>query len=258
MNKIIAIGGGEIGRPGTKIETLLIDKEIIKLTKKKNPRLLFIPTASGDSTSYVEIFNNYFGKKLKCHTGVLFLINKRYSRKYLEKIILNVDMIYVGGGNTLNMMNVWRKNKINEILKKATEKGIVLSGVSAGANCWFDYGYAGRPIGSNKKLFNLKKVKGLGIIKGSFCPHYDFDKYRKIKLKKILKNKKEKVLAIDNGAAIEILENKYKIISANESSNAHLVFYEENKYIEKKIAKDKWLDLKDLFNTKITKKYVNK
>lgn len=72
MNKIVAIGGGEIGRPGTKIETLLIDKEIIKLTKKKNPRLLFIPTASEDSTSYVEIFNNYFGKKLKCHTDVLF------------------------------------------------------------------------------------------------------------------------------------------------------------------------------------------
>ena len=74
MGKIVAIGGGEIGRPGYPVETTVIDKEIIRLTGKTNPHLLFIPTASSDSTSYYEVVKKHFGDDLGCFTDVLYLI----------------------------------------------------------------------------------------------------------------------------------------------------------------------------------------
>ena len=78
MGKIIAIGGGEIGRPGTKIETTTIDKEILKLSGRKNPSLLFIPTASNDSESYYNVVKKHFNDNLKCKTDVLYLIKNLY------------------------------------------------------------------------------------------------------------------------------------------------------------------------------------
>src|SRR3989338_5960150 len=99
--KIVAIGGGEIGRPGYPVETTKIDKEIIALTGKTNPRLLFIPTASSDSELYYETVKKHFGKTLGCKTDVLYLINKDLSKKEIEQTIFGADIIYVGGGNTL-------------------------------------------------------------------------------------------------------------------------------------------------------------
>jgi len=106
MKKIIAIGGGEIGRPGYPVETTKIDKEIINLTGKKNHRLLFVPTASADSELYFETVKKHFGKTLGCKTDVLYLINNDLSKKEIEQKIFGSDIIYVGGGNTLKMMKV--------------------------------------------------------------------------------------------------------------------------------------------------------
>src|SRR3989344_2508736 len=124
MKKIIAIGGGEIGRPGYPVETTKIDKEIIALTGKTNPRLLFIPTASSDSELYYETVKKHFGKTLGCKTDVLYLINKDLSKKEIEQKIFGADIIYVGGGNTLKMMKVWRAIGVDKILKQAYERGI--------------------------------------------------------------------------------------------------------------------------------------
>lgn len=132
MKKIVAIGGGGIGRPGTKAETVSIDKEIIRLTGKKHPRLLFIPTASSDSPTYYPVIQKYFGKQLGCKTDVLYLINKELSKKEIERKILSSDIVYVGGGNTLKMLRIWKTQGVDKILKKAWDKGIVLSGLSAG------------------------------------------------------------------------------------------------------------------------------
>src|SRR3989344_5093693 len=134
--KIVAVGGGEIGRPGTSIETEKIDKETIKLSGKKHPKLLFIPTASSDSEGYVEVVKKYFGKRLGCKVDVLRLLKSKPNRREIRKKILGTDIVYVGGGITLKMMAVWRKLGVDSILEVAVRKGIVLSGVSAGAVCW--------------------------------------------------------------------------------------------------------------------------
>src|SRR3989338_3503001 len=140
MGKIIAIGGGEIGRPGYPVETTKIDREIIRLTGKKSPKLLFLPTASSDDSGYAKVVEKHFGKRLGCRVDVLYLIGTKTAAREIEKRVLQSDIIYVGGGNTLKMLKIWRKRGVDRALEKAYKKGIVLSGVSAGSICWFDSG----------------------------------------------------------------------------------------------------------------------
>src|SRR6516162_9506650 len=124
---IVAIGGGDIRTRGTSA----IDREVIRLAKKKRPKLLFIPTASYDSERYWKHVRRYFGRFLKCKTDVLFLMRDRPSREAIRAKILSADIIYVGGGNTLHMMRVWRRLKIDRLLKSAYNHGTVLCGISA-------------------------------------------------------------------------------------------------------------------------------
>lgn len=240
MKKIIAIGGGEIGRPGFPVETTKIDKEIIKLTGKEKPKLLFIPTASADSESYYSTVEKHFGERLGCKTNVLYLIKNKPSKKEIEDKILKSDIVYVGGGNTLKMMRVWRKNKVDETLLKAHKKGIIMSGVSAGSICWFKYG------NSDSRKFidpaaNLIKVAGLGLVDALNCPHYNFEAYRKADLKKMMKKTSGVAIALDNCCAIEIIDDKYKVITSKKTANAYKVYWKENKYYEEIIKKEKEL-----------------
>ena len=246
MKKIIALGGGEIGRPGYPIETTQIDKEIIRLTGKKSPKLLFVPTASSDSESYYEVVKKYFGKKLGCKTDVLYLIKEKPSQKEIKEKILNSDIVYVGGGDTLKMMKIWKKNGVDKFLKQVYEKGIVLSGLSAGSICWFKFG------NSDSRKFtdpnaDLIKVSGLGLINALHCPHYDFDKNRKPDLKKMMKKTSGVAIAIDNCCAIEVIDDKYRIINSKPSANAYKVYWKGSKYHEEVIKQDKEFKLlKDL------------
>ncbi len=233
MRKIIAIGGGE--HPS---ETTNIDKEIIKLTGKKNPKLLFIPTASSDSQKYYNIIEKHFGKKLGCKTDVLYLIKNSLSRKEVTDKILNSNIVYVGGGNTLKMMRVWKKMGIDKLLIKAHKKGIVMSGLSAGSICWFRYGNS-----DSRKLTKtnspLIKVHGLGIIDALHCPHYDTENNRKSDLKNMMRKTSGVAIALDDCSAIEIVNDKYRIISSKNTANAYKVYWGKNKYHEEKIKKEK-------------------
>ncbi len=241
MKKIVAIGGGEIGRPGFTIETTKIDKEIIKLTNKKSPILLFIPTASGDSESYFATVEKYFGKKLGCKTDVLYLAKSKLSKKQIKNKILSADIIYVGGGNTFKMIKIWKKFNVDNILKKAYKKGIVLSGLSAGAICWFKYGNSDSRKMKNPRA-SLIKVSGLNFIPALLCPHYDFEKYRKPELKKMMLKTSVVAIALDNCCAIEIIDNMYRIISSKESANAYRVFWSKKRFHHELISKSNKLE----------------
>ena len=160
--KIIPIGGGLL-RLG---ETVAIDKFIVKESSRKNPRVLFIPTASKDLPAYSATFQRVY-KKLGCKVKILRLFSKRkLSHKTLEKIITNADIIYVGGGNYDVMISAWKKHKIIPFISSAYQQGTILSGLSAGCAVWYEY-----LIDSDKnKKTRLKK--GLGILKGTVIPHY--------------------------------------------------------------------------------------
>ncbi|MEK7167291.1 MAG: Type 1 glutamine amidotransferase-like domain-containing protein [Patescibacteria group bacterium] len=252
MKKIVAIGGGEIGKPGYPVETTKIDKEIIQLTGKKNPMLLFIPTASSDSESYFKVVKKHFGKRLGCKTDVLYLIEEKPTRKEIEEKILNSDIIYVGGGNTLKMMKVWRNAGVDKILKQAYNKGVILSGLSAGSICWFDSGHSDSMSFYNPKKRKYINVKGLGLIRGIHCPHYN-GRTLKVPRRKHFQNMIKKIggfgIAIENNCAIEFIDNKYfKVITSKPHAGAYKVYKKRGEIISEKIEQKAELSpIRELF-----------
>jgi dipeptidase E len=251
MGKIIAIGGGEIGRPKEgggyyPIETTSIDIEILRLTNKKKPTLLFLPTASYDSRDYFEVVEKHFTKLGFSSVTPLYLSDRSLTKKHIQDTILSHDAIYVGGGDTLRMMNVWRKMGVDRILKLAYERDIVLSGLSAGSICWFSYGNSDSrkfSSGSNK----LIKVTGLGLIDALHCPHYDVEPHRQADLKRMMKTTSKLAIALDNCAAIEIIDNTYRIIKSKPSAKARKVYWKDGKYfIEDIPASESYTDISKL------------
>ena len=237
MRKIIAVGGGEIGRLGYPVETTKIDQEIIRLTGNKNPLLLFIPTASGDSESYNETVKKHFGKKLGCKTDVLWLLKEKPSKKIIEKKILTADIIYVGGGNTQKMLRLWKSNGVDKLLNKALRRGIVLAGLSAGSICWFREGISDSRRFNNPKA-DLIKITGLNFIPALHAPHYDVERDRRLGLKKIMEKTSGVAIAIDNCCAIEFINDTYRIISSKPTANAYKVYWKSGKYYEDIILKN--------------------
>ncbi len=241
MAKIIAIGGGEI----SKKSTLQIDKEIIYFSGKKNPKLLFVPTASSDAEGYFFSIKEYFAN-LGCSVDALYLIKEKPTKKEIENKILGADIIYVGGGNTLKMMTLWRKLGVDILLEKALKKNIVLCGLSAGSICWFKYGNSdSRKFTSNSK--QLIKVTGLGFIEALHCPHYDAEPHRQEDLKRIMKNSPLVAIAIEDNCAIQIENEKYKIITSNPKAKAYKIYWKKGEYFKKEIEKNnKFLPLENL------------
>jgi dipeptidase E len=132
--QIVAIGGGGFSAESG---NLLLERYILNLTKKTNPKVCFVPTASGDSELYLLKFYAAF-KELQATTSHLPLFQLAVTD--LRSHILKQDIIYVGGGNTRNMLLIWRAFGVDTILREAWEQGIILCGVSAGSICWFEQG----------------------------------------------------------------------------------------------------------------------
>ncbi len=234
MGKIIAIWWGEIKDK----ETFLIDKEIVNLSWKKNPKILFIPTASSDAEWYCLWFKKYFEENFNVKVDTLCCINKKYTEQELEKKILWSDIIYVWGWNTLKMMKIWRKIWIDKLLKKAYEKGIVLSGLSAGSICWFKY------WNSDSWKFTswsdkLLKVQWLNLIPMLHCPHYETKWHREDSLKIMLKWIPETAIALENFSAIEIVDDKYRILTSRNWAKAYKIYRKNWKHIRQIIEEKK-------------------
>jgi len=239
MKKIVAIVGGEICRAGYSVETGEIDKEIIRLSGKKNPKLLFIPTASSDSELYYNDIKKHFGDTLECETDALYLIKEKPSKKEIEKKIFGADIIYVGGGNTLKMMKVWRAQGVDNTLKQCYDKGISRCGVSAGAICWFEAGHSDSMKYYKQGNWDYIKVKGIGLAKGIFCPHYDgmtLGLPRKDYFQQMIKNNGGFGIAVEKDWAIEIVDGKYfKIIASTPGASAYKVFKNGKRVVSGKI-----------------------
>jgi dipeptidase E len=143
----------------------------LTLAKKSNPKVCFIPTASGDNPEYIDFWNKLC-KQFSFNSYVLKIFSVSSNIQTFEEQLLQMDVIIVGAGNTVNMLAIWKAQGIDTILRKAYDKGIVIAGGSAGSLCWFSNGYTGsRPLG-------LTKIDGLGFLNFSHCPHYHSDPKR--------------------------------------------------------------------------------
>jgi aminopeptidase N len=170
--QIIAIGGGGFGRnPGDGV----IEQYILDQTGKEKPNICFIPTATGDNEAYKVNYYSTFSK-LDCNPIHLDFFKRTPD---LEQLIPQQDAIFVGGGNTKSMLAVWKDWNLDKLLKEAYEKGVVMSGVSAGANCWFE-----RAVVDSWEE-DLRVIDCMGFIKGICCPHYDEEPQRRPAVKTV-------------------------------------------------------------------------
>jgi dipeptidase E len=245
--KIVSIGGGSIHLPRRRPQTTPIDKAIIALSGKKKPRVLFIPTASEDSQEYADVFIAQYAHHLGCSVEVLTLFRDRPSQKEIAAIIDRADIIYVGGGNTMRMMKLWRKLGVDRLLWKAAKRGAVCSGLSAGAICWFREGNSDSLKYSNPKA-DYCRVKTLNFIDALLCPHYDGEADRQPSLKKMMKKVPGIAIALDNCAAIEISADRYRIITCKKSAHAHRIFWNDGQYVHEKMKHGAKGKLKDLLS----------
>ena len=180
MRRIIAIGGGEL-RERT---TLAIDEYIANLAKERagerRANALFIPTASHDFMPYYNTFHKEYTGVFNIKTDVALTVFKEVDLEKLKGKFEKADMIYVGGGDTVFMIDSWKQSGILPLLKDAYERGVIIAGLSAGAICWFTdmYTDSEQALGEGEKY---AMFKGLGWVDGTISPHYgarmlDFDK----------------------------------------------------------------------------------
>ncbi|HSK53373.1 MAG TPA: peptidase E [Clostridia bacterium] len=170
LGTIVAMGGGGFSMEP---DNPLLDDHILDLARaargRRRPRVCFVPTASGDADSYVARF--YAALARRCEAAHLGLFSRTVGD--LERFLLDQDVIYVGGGNTANMLAVWRVHGVDRILRRAWQEEILLAGLSAGSICWFE----GGTTDSFGPLAALRD--GLALLPGSHAPHYDGEEERR-------------------------------------------------------------------------------
>ena len=219
MKKLVCIGGGEIPRYKNGIllpyETKEIDEEIVRLSNKENPKVLFISIASSHPNEYFEGIKKVY-EQLGCIVSHLD-ISKSYER--IKEEILNTDILYIGGGNTKYLMEQLKTTRIDKLLIDAYNNGIVCSGLSAGSYCWFNCNY--------------DLIKGMNVINAINCVHYDQkNESEKNKLYDVVKKTNLVGYAIDNQVALEFIDDNIRVIKSNNERNAYKIDFVDGKIVE--------------------------
>lgn len=207
---------------------------IKSLTGKENPRICFLPTANADNVNSINQWYEHCQLQGIHGFAQRMFISSYEQHQSFEEVLLTMDAIVVGGGNTLNMLAIWRAHGVDEILRTAWNKGILLCGGSAGSLCWFEEG----TTDSRPKV--VTKIECLGFLKGSHCPHYDSEATRRpLYHSYILQKELKPGYACDDRAGILFHDNEpYQVISLNDESNAYYVSVENSKIKEVKLKKE--------------------
>jgi dipeptidase E len=210
--QIIAIGGGGFYRD---VENLVLERYVIQQTNTASPRVAFIPTASAEPDNYLVSFYAAF-LKLGCRPSTLSFFKRTPD---LRAYLLNQDVIFVGGGNTKSMLAVWREWGVPEILREAWESGIVLTGVSAGAICWFQQGVTDSWAGT------LRPLNCLGFLPGSCCPHYDGEVDRRPSYHRLVASGEIGAgIAVEDWTGVHFRGRElYKVVSSKPGARAYSV-----------------------------------
>ena len=173
---------------------------VLGLTGKERPKICFVPTASGDLKEYIDAFQRRYTSDI-CEPSILRLFDREV--KDLRTFLLSQDVIYVGGGNTANMLAIWRVHGVEAILREAYAAGTVMCGTSAGSLCWFEAGVTDS-FGRDLAPIN----DGLGFIKATNCPHYDSEERREPQYRKFITEGLGAGYAADDGAALHFVDGE--------------------------------------------------
>lgn len=189
-----------------------------------------MPTAGGDHEDYIAKFYKAY-KKFNCIPTHLSLSKKTIPYKKLEQIVLNQDLIFVGGGSPKFLMQVWRKAGLDRIIKKAWKQGIILSGMSAGAICWFEDGF------TNPKDDIWRRISCLGFLEGSYCPHYDKQAGLRTAYRKMISAREiDNGYGVQDGVALHFVGTELKyVVSSSPDAKAFTVKKTSFRVTEKEI-----------------------
>jgi dipeptidase E len=214
--QIVALGGG-----GFSMEKYgsILDDYVLSLTGARRPRICFLPTASGDADHYVVRFYRRFS--MHCEASHLSLFRRDQGGQDVEddlaSHLLSQDLIYVGGGNVVSMLGVWRAHGLDDILCKAWREGVVLCGPSAGSLCWFEEAlsaFHGPP----------RRIQGLGLLPYSNCVHYDAEPARRGEYHSLVSDGMRSGFAVDDGVALHFKDTRLdRVVSSRPDRSAYHV-----------------------------------
>lgn len=220
---LICIGGGELKSK----ETLAIDGYIAQKAKAraKDRRAygLFIPTASHDSMPYFNSFRKTYTSVYDIKADVALSVYGEMSFDKIKEKFQKADFLYIGGGDTVFMLEHWKKTGLLGLIEDAYERGVIVCGLSAGAICWFENMYTDSALIGIGESYSI--YSGLGWIKSTISPHYglrmlDFDRI-------ILYNNKDAV-GLEDRSAIEITDGKI-VRSISCGGNAYFLHPKDGK-----------------------------
>jgi dipeptidase E len=225
---IVAIGGGSFE------ETRSLDERIVELSCAARPRALFIPTASRDDQDYIDRFSEAYST-LGCTIEVLEVANSELPGAGESEKIRRADLVYVGGGNTKFMVARWREIGLDLALREHFESGKPVSGLSAGAICWFRTGNSDWPIYEGIPGVNTARLDCLGWVDLVLCPHARNEPYRLPEFRQMMRTESGTGLALDDGCAIEVQGSMFRILSVAPDRAAHVIRWQDGVLIERKL-----------------------
>ena len=225
---IVAMGGGGFSMEP---DNPLLDDFILSLSQRQPAQICFVPTASADSAAYVAKFYRAFSGRAIATDLTLFdpssLPRNPPNSADLVEFVAKQDIIYVGGGNTANLLAMWRVHGLDKLFREAWERGAVLCGVSAGMICWF----SGGVTDSFGKLEGLHD--GLGLIKTSACPHYDGETERQPTYRQLVGDGFPAGYAADDSAALHFHGTELvEAVTSKRNANAYRVERKGNEVVE--------------------------
>jgi peptidase E len=206
----------------------MLDDYVLSLTAARRPRICFLPTASGDADHYVVRFYRRFSTHCEASHISLFRRDQggRGVEEDLASHLFNQNLIYVGGGNVVSMLGVWRAHGLDDVLRQAWRNGIVLCGPSAGSLCWFEEAlsaFHGPP----------RRVRGLGLLPYSNCVHYDAEPARRAEYHSLVSDGMRPGFAVDDGVALHFKGTSlHRAVSSRSDGSAYHVQRADDRVIE--------------------------
>ncbi|TMK33475.1 MAG: peptidase E [Actinobacteria bacterium] len=178
-------------------------------------RVLYVPTPGmEDPASTVSWYERLHGRAEMTHLHFF-----PYPPEDLRRLALSHDVIFVTGGNTANALAIWRTHGFDEVLREAWENGVLLTGWSAGAICWFE---AAVTDSFGPQLEGMRD--GLGFLPGSACPHYDGEELRRPRYAKLVRDGFPPGIAIDDDVAIRFEGTELaEVVTSRDGAGAYRV-----------------------------------
>lgn len=209
MRQIVGLGGGAEPEQWARMRAF-----VLGLTGKERPRLLYVPTAVGDEDAAIAA--TYESWLPLADVSVLRVFP--WPPVNLRDLVLSQDAINVSGGNTANMLAIWRVHGIDALLREAWERGVVLFGASAGMICWFEQGV------TDSFGPQLEGMDCLGFLPGSACPHYDGEERRRPRYRELVEGGFGEGIAADDGVGLRYVDTELReVVTCRPGATAYRV-----------------------------------